>query len=234
MGDASLVVSEVFGPTVQGEGPSTGRRCAFIRLGACNLTCTWCDTWYTWDASRADLRSELHREPVASILATVAGMRVPMVVISGGEPLLQQGKGLNELLAGLAHAGLRIEVETNGTIAPSLGVAAAVDQFNVSPKLEHSGVGFDDRYKPAVLRTFAGLHHAVFKFVCATVADLDEVGDLAASVDLERDRCWIMAEGVTSAAVGAHLGVIADEAIRLGYNITGRLHVDLWEGQRAR
>src|SRR5437764_321458 len=38
----TLVVSEVFGPTAQGEGPALGRRCGFVRLGGCNLSCSWC------------------------------------------------------------------------------------------------------------------------------------------------------------------------------------------------
>ena len=44
-----LAVSEIFGPTHQGEGPSTGRLCGFVRLARCNLSCLWCDTPYTWD-----------------------------------------------------------------------------------------------------------------------------------------------------------------------------------------
>ncbi|HHK7228110.1 TPA: hypothetical protein ACQXLV_002143, partial [Streptococcus pneumoniae] len=42
-----LPVSEVFGPTIQGEGPHAGRTCHFIRLGGCNLSCSWCDTPYS-------------------------------------------------------------------------------------------------------------------------------------------------------------------------------------------
>ena len=45
----SLTVSEIFGPTFQGEGPFTGRAAVFLRLGRCNLDCKWCDTPYTWD-----------------------------------------------------------------------------------------------------------------------------------------------------------------------------------------
>ena len=56
-----LVVAEIFGPTWQGEGPSAGQVAAFVRLGLCNLTCAWCDTAYTWDRSRFDLRAELRR-----------------------------------------------------------------------------------------------------------------------------------------------------------------------------
>src|SRR3954451_18718764 len=87
---ASLVVSEVFGPTFQGEGRSLGRRCGFVRLGRCNLACTWCDTKYTWDWSQYDPSVELRRRTVDEVVADLAAMDVPMVVITGGEPLLQQ------------------------------------------------------------------------------------------------------------------------------------------------
>src|SRR5438046_5626962 len=66
VGTRTLVVSEIFGPTFQGEGPSLGRRCVFLRLGACNLHCRWCDTPYTWDWTgrngiEYDPRQELRR-----------------------------------------------------------------------------------------------------------------------------------------------------------------------------
>src|SRR3954452_24909384 len=87
----SVVVAEVFGPTIQGEGRNLGQRAAFVRLGGCNLHCTWCDTPYTWDASRYDLRAEMSRRPVAEIVAEVRPMRPHVVVLTGGEPLLHQG-----------------------------------------------------------------------------------------------------------------------------------------------
>src|SRR5687768_9454687 len=85
-----LVVSEVFGPTWQGEGPSLGRRAGFVRLGRCNLACSWCDTPYTWDWDRFDPAVELTRMSVDAIADRIASMEVPLVVITGGEPLLQQ------------------------------------------------------------------------------------------------------------------------------------------------
>src|SRR4051794_4076555 len=87
---ASLVVSEVFGPTFQGEGRSLGRRCGFVRLGRCNLACTWCDTPYTWDWDRFDPAVELQRRTVTEIVSALEAMAIDMVVITGGEPLLQQ------------------------------------------------------------------------------------------------------------------------------------------------
>ena len=49
-----LEVSEIFGLTIQGEGPSVGRRAVFLRLRRCNLACDWCDTRYTWDKNDPD------------------------------------------------------------------------------------------------------------------------------------------------------------------------------------
>ncbi len=66
-----LLISEVFGPTLQGEGPSAGQAAAFVRLGACNLSCAWCDTAYTWNRDKFDLSRELsvmRTEDVAQLL----------------------------------------------------------------------------------------------------------------------------------------------------------------------
>ena len=81
----TLPISEVFGPTLQGEGPHAGRTVQFIRLGGCNLSCSWCDTPYTWDASRFNLRQELTPMSVQEILDRIIP-GVP-IVLSGGEPL---------------------------------------------------------------------------------------------------------------------------------------------------
>ena len=62
-----LLISEIFGPTIQGEGKSIGQTASFIRLGGCNLHCVWCDTPYTWDAARYDLREELTKIDIREI-----------------------------------------------------------------------------------------------------------------------------------------------------------------------
>src|SRR3954471_17481940 len=100
----SLLVSEIFGLTIQGEGRSVGVPCAFLRLGGCNLHCTWCDTPYTWvfddrhtvlhgAHKRYDPVEELQRlsvEDVINQLRHVQPDEYGLVVISGGEPMLQQ------------------------------------------------------------------------------------------------------------------------------------------------
>ena len=80
---ATLVVSEVFGPTVQGEGPSLGKRAAFLRLGRCNLDCAWCDTPFTWKWDEYDPAVELRERPVDEVVAEIAAMAVDRVVVTG-------------------------------------------------------------------------------------------------------------------------------------------------------
>jgi 7-carboxy-7-deazaguanine synthase len=231
----TLVVSEVFGPTVQGEGPSTGRRASFIRLGGCNLHCTWCDTPYTWDASRHDLRTELTRTPVPDLLTRTLVGAPQMVVLTGGEPLLHQHQtGWADLLAALTSAGVEVEVETNGTIAPTPATTAAVTRFNVSPKLAHAGDPEAARIRPNAIAALHDTGRAAFKFVCATKTDVDEAAAHATAWGLPPAAVWVMPEGTDQATLANHLIAIADPAIGHGFNLTTRLHVHAWGNERAR
>jgi organic radical activating enzyme len=231
----SLVVAEVFGVTVQGEGPSCGRRASFIRLGACNLHCTWCDTPYTWDASRFDLRQELTRRPVTEIARRALVGDPGLVVITGGEPLLHQNRpGWTALLDELTKAPVVVEVETNGTVAPTMETAWRVDRFNVSPKLAHAGDPEAARIRPDAIEALRATGRAAFKFVCATEADVAEAARWADTWHLHPSTVWIMPEGTTREAVHEHLAAVADPAIAAGFNLTTRLHVHVWGDERAR
>lgn len=229
MTPGTLVVSEVFGPTIQGEGPSAGRRAGFVRLGRCNLDCSWCDTPYTWDWDRYDPATELTSMSVADVAQQVAAMGVPMVVVTGGEPMAQQGA-----VADLARSlsGVRVEIETNGTIAPGAATVAVVDQFTVSPKLANSGVARDHRYRPDVLRGLEATGRAVFKFVACDPSDLDEAADMVAACSLS--DVWVMPEGTTSDALGERAGRLADAVVARGWNLSPRLHILLWGDERGR
>ncbi|MFE5027903.1 7-carboxy-7-deazaguanine synthase QueE [Streptomyces sp. NPDC056656] len=230
-----LVTAEVFGPTFQGEGPSSGRRASFIRLGGCNLHCSWCDTPYTWDADNFDLRAELTRVPVADLCTRALAGDPGLVVISGGEPLLHQKQpGWKELLDLLASAEVEIEVETNGTLAPTPFTAAMVDRFNVSPKLAHAGDPESARIRPDAIAALNSTGRASFKFVCRTSADVSQVAAHTSAWGIPSDRVWIMPEGTTSGTLHERLPVIAAPAIAEGFNVTTRLHVHAWGDQRGR
>jgi organic radical activating enzyme len=233
LADDELLVAERFGPTVQGEGPSIGRRAVFIRLMNCNLTCKNCDTPYTWDSTRFDLNAEGTVSSISDLLAWVTVQSVDLVVITGGEPLMQQRR-LIALAQGLVDAGLEVEVETNGTIVPAPDLLAWVTRFNVSPKLSSFGAGMpiSKRIKGRVLGHFAASGRAVFKFVVSSTADLDEITELVTDHGLA--PVYVMPEGRTAEEVTRRLAEIADPAIERGFHLTTRLHLLVWGDQRGR
>lgn len=227
---ATVLVAETF-TSFQGEGPSIGRPAAFIRLSRCNLSCAFCDTPYTWDWSRFSPRNEATRQTTTDLATWALAQPVELVVITGGEPLLQQ-QPLVPLLAALAAAGRSVEVETNGTIAPLGELAKLVTRFNVSPKLSGSGVPEEQRVVPAALRSLSATGKAVFKFVVCTPGELDEISELEAAYDLV--PVWVMPEGTDGLAVIAGLREIAEPALARGWGLSGRLHVLLWGDERGR
>jgi 7-carboxy-7-deazaguanine synthase len=228
---ATLVVSEVFGPTVQGEGPSLGARAAFLRLGRCNLDCSYCDTPFTWNWDEYDPAVELSERAVDDVVAEIDAMGVDRVVVTGGEPLLQQRR-LLPFLQAAAERGWTIEVETNGTLAPTAETATLVGRFNVSPKLANSGVAAEKAIVPAALAALQATGRAAFKFVASSPTDLEEVQAIVDAHAL--DPVWIMPEGVTPDAVLAGGRALADAVTARGWHLTTRLHVLLWGDERGR
>jgi organic radical activating enzyme len=226
----TLVVSEVFGPTWQGEGPSLGRRAGFVRLGRCNLACTFCDTPYTWRWSDHDPEVELTTRTVDGVVAELTGMDVGLVVVTGGEPLLQQSH-LPALLRPLRAGGVDVEVETAGTLAPTAELVELVTRFNVSPKLANSGNPLDRRLRPDVLRAFEATGKAAFKFVAVDIGDLDEIAAIVADSDLT--DVWVMPEGTDAGTIVARSRDLAEPVLARGWNLTTRLHVLLWGDRRG-
>lgn len=125
----NLLVHSIFF-TIQGEGPFAGERAVFVRLGGCNLKCPGCDTEYTEGSAVS---------PIGDIVRSVAGrlfedirelssananpsamdkrpQQRQLVVITGGEPFRQN---LGPLVMRLVACGYRVQIETNGTLAPT-------------------------------------------------------------------------------------------------------------------
>ncbi|MFD8749444.1 7-carboxy-7-deazaguanine synthase QueE [Kitasatospora sp. NPDC059577] len=226
-----LLVCEVFGPTIQGEGPSAGQLASFLRIGDCNLACNTCDTPYSWDWRRYSRAVQTSRVPAEDVAAALLRHPTKLVIITGGEPMMQQPQ-LVPVARRLCAAGRRIEIETNGTIAPDPAFDRHVSLYVVSPKLAHMGMPLPRRIKPAVIKAFQATGRAVFKFVLDTPADVDEVAALQDEHGLE--RVWVMPQATTAAAVIAGLRAIAAPAIDRGWNVSGRLHTLIWEDERGR
>jgi len=101
-----LLICETFA-SLCGESTRQGLPAFFIRLTGCNLRCAWCDTAYAWDGGE--------ERTIAQLLAEVRAADLPLVVVSGGEPLAQPDSAI--LLKALADDGRTVLLETNGTLS---------------------------------------------------------------------------------------------------------------------
>lgn len=135
-----LQICETF-YSLMGESTLAGLPAFFIRLAGCNLRCRYCDTPYAWYGGQ-----EL---TVASLVRAAAASPSRLVLITGGEPLLQEGVG--ELLAGLLAAGLEVVLETNGSL-PLEGVDPRVRRV-VDVKCPGSGMSHENRWSNLELLT---------------------------------------------------------------------------------
>ncbi len=221
---------EVFA-SIQGEGVSMGVPSTFVRLAICNLRCAWCDTAYTWDWKRFDRAASTVTLTPDEVAEAVRGLAPRNVVLTGGEPLLQR-RQLAPLAERLKGEGYRLEVETNGTVGPG-PLGELVDQFNVSPKLAHSGNAGLRRIVPAVLQELAATGRAWFKFVVASPADLEEVREVCRAAGAEPGRVVLMPEGTTAAVLAERGRWLAEACTREGYRFSTRLHILLWGDRRG-
>jgi len=230
---------EIFA-SLQGEGPSIGRPSTFVRLSRCNLSCQWCDTAYTW---RFEGDNRPHKDGFAfertanqvvmaeeDVAQQIAALTPQRLVITGGEPLLQ-GAALARLAALLPQ--MHIEIETNGTVAPHRALDPLVHQFNVSPKLSHSGNPAELALIPERLVGWAADPRAIFKFVVAGDADIAEVLALLDRYEIAGDRVFMMAEGRSPQELHARSRWLAERCVELGLRFTDRLHIHLWGDTRG-
>ena len=226
--------------SLQGEGPSMGRPVAFVRLSRCNLACTWCDTAYTW---RFEGDNRPHRDVLAyertanqvtldetDVAARIMALEQDRLVITGGEPLLQ-GAALARMVALLE--GVSVEIETNGTVAPHPALDPLVAQYNVSPKLAHSGNPADLALLPERLAAWANEPKAYFKFVISAPNDLSEVLELIERYSMDRARVYVMPEGTDSTTLRERERWLAPLALEHGLRLSDRLHIHLYGDTRG-
>lgn len=168
-------VSEIFGPTVQGEGLLIGRPTVFVRTGGCDFRCTWCDTLYAVLPEYRDEWRAMSPEAIMAEVARLSGGRPVLVTLSGGNPALQP---LGSLIA-LGHAaGYQFAMETQGSVAQPW--FAALDWLALSPKPPSSGMTMDWEQFDDCIEQAAGGPTVFLKIVVFDRTDYDFARDVAA------------------------------------------------------
>jgi 7-carboxy-7-deazaguanine synthase len=132
-----ILVSEIFGPTIQGEGALAGAPTVFVRTGGCDFRCSWCDTPHAVLPCNRPTWEPMSAGRVMGRVAELAGFRPLLVTLSGGNPVLQP---LPDLIDLGHEAGYTFALETQGSICkPWLH---KLDHLILSPKPPSSGMAF--------------------------------------------------------------------------------------------
>ncbi len=227
-----LNISEVF-VSIQGEGRYVGVPSVFVRLNGCNLRCVWCDTPYTsWKPEGSDWM-------LGQLLAHIRRQGHQHVVITGGEPMLQQSLVL--LTQRLREMEFFITIETAGTVY----LPVACDLMSISPKLANStphrreggrfAVRHDSlRYNREVLGKLIAEYDYQLKFVVQNPEDMDEVNQIVADLGADKSRVLLMGEGVDPGTLYERAQWITEACKNRGYRYTPRLHIDIWGNERGK
>lgn len=223
-----MQINEVF-YSLQGEGPLAGLPSVFIRLAGCPLRCRWCDTAYAWDyQSGTEQTAEM-------LLEQIAAYPTRHLVLTGGEPLVQDG--LAAFLRVFAQAGYWITVETAGLcFVPDMPIQLA----SISPKLSNS-VSPDAPVPPADRLNISAIAELIraypyqLKFVVDRPQDLNEIADCIEQLGtVDPERICLMPQADRRDAYIQKSIWLAEYCLQTGFAFSPRLHVMLYDGQKGK
>jgi 7-carboxy-7-deazaguanine synthase len=161
----AIVVSELFGPVVQGEGHLAGRLTVFVRTGGCDFACTWCDSMHAVDKKRFGREWEdVEADELIERVERLTGGTPLLVTLSGGNPAIQPLEGF--IREGRAR-GYGFAMETQGTVAKSW--FSLLSDLVLSPKGPSAGMnsepGFVTERLDRCIAAADGRPEVVFKVV---------------------------------------------------------------------
>ena len=226
-----MQINEIF-KSIQGEGPNFGKPAIFLRTAQCNLKCTWCDTKYTWDWENYDYTKEVKEMTLEEIKEQVLDLEIKHLVITGGEPLLQQDD-LADLLSFL-KPDFYVEIETNCTILPNKMLTDLVDQWNVSPKTKNSGNPLELYDNDECYYFFANQENCFFKYVVEDESDIPEIKKFVTKYNIPENRVQLMTQASTKEEISLREKSISELAKANNFLFSPRLHVAMWGAQRGK
>ena len=206
-----LTVNEIF-YSIQGESTRAGCPCVFVRLTACDLRCSWCDTPYAFHEGR--------KQPLEDVLAEVDRFGCELVEVTGGEPLLQEA--VYPLMDALLERGRTVLLETGGHRSTARVPDRVVTILDIkcpgsgeSAKNDWSNL---DRLRP----------HDEVKFVIKDRADYDYARDVVTRHQLAARAAAIHFSPVHGVMNARELSewVLAD---RLPVRVQLQLHKYIWD-----
>lgn len=230
---SQLVISEVFGPTIQGEGALVGKPTVFVRSGGCDYRCSWCDTLYAVEKKYRDDWENLSTETVWERIQTLSPTPI-LITLSGGNPALQDFTQLIEI----GHnAGYTFAMETQGSLSKPW--FSQIDYLTLSPKPPSSGMETKwEAFEKCV--SLAKTPNAVsVKLVIADDVDFQwahEVQQRYPQFQYYLQPCNLQADEVTLEQGLQSTRDLIDQVVSVGWHqatVLPQLHNILWGNQRG-
>lgn len=194
--------------SIQGEQLGLGQPSVFVRLAGCNLKCDYCDTKYSWSKGK--------KMTVKQVITEVKKYNCHNIIITGGEPLLQQ-REVELLIKKLRRH--TITVETNGTIEPCVGLCVFVDIWNISPK-------FGTEIK--------NMYGTIYKFVVSDDKELDIIKDFQAKHKINKQKIYLMPKSSSREEYLKVAPIVWELCLKHGYNFSPREHIVLFDKERRK
>jgi len=249
-----LDVTEIFGPTIQGEGKKLGTPSIFIRFGKCNLSCQGfaveyetpsgakkqsCDSYYAVDTEFKQLwdKYESHEQIVNIVKKLEPKNYKPDIVITGGEPLLYwKNEEFQKLLKYYVSNYYNVTIETNATI--NIDITKKYQEkilFSMSVKLSNSSEPLKKRVNTTSLTNIINnIDEKYLKFVITK----EEIKDAQEEIEnilksIPKVDVYLMPMGDTVEALNQNSESVIDLAIQNGYLYSDRLHIRIWDDKRG-
>ena len=127
-----IPVAEIFGPTIQGEGPNTGLKSIFVRVVGCDFKCEWCDSKFAW-TSTDKTKNYTEQDLAGEILNKCISTNTSHVILTGGNPCLYDFSYIIDILH---ENNITVDIETQGSILPKW--LNKLDLVVISPKAPSS------------------------------------------------------------------------------------------------
>ncbi len=231
--EALIRISEIFGPTIQGEGHLIGQPTVFVRTGGCDFRCDWCDTRYAVEPQFKDQWIAMTTAQVLQRILSLA--RAPILVtLSGGNPALQP---LGDLISRGKQAGYHFSIETQGSVARDW--FNLLDTLVLSPKPPSSGMN-NDWNKVEQCIEMAGNADIQFKIVVADDEDFEfarELNQRYPKIPLSLQACNPQPESDSSVTqILQQQRWLTEKVCQEGWyqaRVLPQLHALLWGNQRG-
>jgi len=249
-----LDITEIFGPTIQGEGKKVGTPSIFIRFGKCNLSCEGfaveyetpsgakkysCDSYYAADSEFKKQwdRYSKHEDIIKEVKKLEPKNYKPDIVITGGEPLLYwKNDQFQKLLEYYIKNYYNVTIETNATI--NIDITQEYQEkllFSMSVKLSNSSEPLKKRVNTLALTNIINnIDQTYLKFVIckeeiqSSQKEIENILKQIPKVDV-----YLMPMGDTLEALNNNSEAVIDFALLNGYLYSDRLHIRIWNDKRG-